>query len=71
MITKIKGKTIFYRHFFYGSALTIGGVIGFIMNPVLHWLQVAVVTAGVLLMFISGLITYTVNKFPEEFRDIT
>ena len=69
MVTKVKGKLIFYRHFYYGSALTIGGLIGFIMNPIITWLNVALVTAGVVLMFISGMITYAVNKYPEEFKE--
>ena len=70
MICKIKGIMVFYRHFFYGSALTIGSTVGIIQAEAVTWVHIAMLTAGIMLMGISGLITYAVNKYPEDFRDM-
>ena len=63
---KFKHYYVFYRHFLYGSALSLGTAIGsnFVMPSLIG---IAMYTAGSLLMLSSGVITYTVNRYPDEF----
>ena len=69
MVTKIKGYLVFYRHMFYGSALFIVGLAGIFMNNFVSWMHIAFLTSGIILMLISIMITYAVNKYPEDFKD--
>jgi len=68
MVTTFKNKIIFYRHFLYGSALLIGTLIGtkFTLGP---WLTIALYIASGLFILSSLLVTWTVNKYPEEFEE--
>lgn len=59
---------IFFRHFLYGSALTLGTLIGTSLN-LDSTLSIVFTVLGVLLMFKSFLITWVVNKYPEEFEE--
>jgi len=68
MVTTFKNKIIFYRHFLYGSALLIGTLIGtkFTLGP---WLTIVLYIASGLFILSSLLVTWTVNKYPEEFEE--
>ena len=67
MIFKFGKYLIFYRHFLYGSALTIGTIIGCNGNYSNYIVQIALVL-GTLLMSTSVFVTLVVNKYPEEFK---
>ena len=59
---------VFFRHFLYGSALTVGTLVGSGLN--LHnGLSIFLLVAGSLLMIKSLVITWVVNKYPEEFKE--
>ena len=68
MVTTFKNRIIFYRHFLYGSALLIGTLIGtkFTLGA---WPTIALYTASGLFILSSLLVTWTVNKYPEEFEE--
>ena len=68
MITTFKNRIIFYRHFIYGSALLIGTLIGtkFTLGS---WPTIGLYIASGLFIFSSLLVTWTVNKYPEEFEE--
>ncbi len=68
MITKIGRYFIFYRHFLYGSALLIGTLIS-IMLTMFSWISLTFLCISILLMFSSLIVTYTINRYPEEFRE--
>lgn len=68
MVTRIGKYIIFYRHFFYGSALCVGTCIGGfhqLYNPIV---QICLIVS-LLLMATSIGVTYIVNKYPEEFQN--
>jgi len=67
---EIKDYKIFFRHFLYGSALTIGTLIGTNLN-LYNGLTIFMLVMGTLLMIKSCVITWVVNKYPEEFKEYT
>ena len=67
MVVKLGKYIIFYRHFLYGSALTIGTVIGSNGNYSNYIIQIALVL-GTLLMATSVFVTLIVNRYPEDFK---
>ena len=67
---EIKDYKIFFRHFLYGSALTIGTLIGTNLN-LDNGLTIFMLVMGTLLMIKSCVITWVVNKYPEEFKEYT
>ena len=70
MMFEFKGIKVFYRHFFYGSAITLASMISCITSPPIGWFHIAMLTAGAILMGISFMITYAINKYPEDFKDM-
>ena len=70
MMFKIKGIKIFYRYFLYGSGLIIGTAISQSWSGIDSWLTMMLYIIGSLLMSFSAIITYTVNKYPEEFEEL-
>ena len=67
MVFKLGKYVIFYRHFFYGSALGIGTSIGGYNNLQSPIIQICLIVS-ILLMSTSFFVTYMVNKYPKEFH---
>tara|TARA_Y100000310_G_C20672575_1_gene811135 strand:+ start:751 stop:963 length:213 start_codon:yes stop_codon:yes gene_type:complete len=67
---KIKGIRIFYRYFLYGSGLIVGTAISQAWSGIDSWLTMMLYIIGSLLASSSAVITYTVNKYPEEFKGL-
>ena len=65
---QIKSYKVFFRHFLYGSAITLGTLIGTGVN-LDNSLAVIMTGIGTLLMLKSLVITWVVNKYPEEFKE--
>lgn len=69
MIARLGKYYIFYRHFLYGSALAISYLIttfGFNHSGMFN---VALLVAGLLLMLSSIIVSTTINRFPEQFKE--
>tara|TARA_B100000131_G_C18104239_1_gene607150 strand:+ start:1541 stop:1801 length:261 start_codon:yes stop_codon:yes gene_type:complete len=67
MVGKIGQYYIFYRHFLYGSALTIGTIIGTDGN-ISGYIPFICLCVGCMLMSVSVFVTVTINMYPEEFE---
>jgi hypothetical protein len=69
MVTKLGKYVLFYRHFLYGSALLVSTILHTYIMSTVSWLHIILsITAG-LLIGSSFVVTYTVNKYPEEFKN--
>lgn len=68
MVTTLFKRIIFYRHFLYGSAILIGTLIGTNFTSG-GWPGVMMYTAAGMFMASSAIVTYTINKYPEEFEE--
>ena len=70
MMFEIKGFKIFYRHLLYGSGLITGTAISQAWSGINSGLTMALYITGSLIVSLSAVITYTVNKYPEEFDEL-
>jgi len=67
MIAVWKNKVILYRHALVGSGIITGALISLFLHPA-FWIVLFACIIGTILIAISAIVTYTVNKYPENFK---